>query len=112
MTQATAGASSSSSAAKANNSSKSTTTTDTYPTLSTIDDVVSLTKSVELDAEADDGSAYVAAVQAKILPSLMKLYHQNKGKGQRVFLQQLQGDVDPLSMLDPGINTLGYTFVL
>jgi hypothetical protein len=83
--------------------------------ISTIDDVVSLIRSVEAapDTTQTSGSNLVSiAVYNTLLPALKRQYHAQKGKGQRVFLQALQGGIDPLSMLNPAHNSLGYAYIL
>ncbi|UZJ54806.1 hypothetical protein CBS101457_004126 [Exobasidium rhododendri] len=85
------------------------------PVISTIDDVVSLIKSVEASLEPTQSSGpKLVSVQVcnTLLPALRNQYHAHKGKGQRVFQQALQGGVDPLSMLDPANNSLGYAYIL
>lgn len=73
------------------------------PSLNSIDDIVSAIRSTS--GNSND-------VQTVLLPSLLKSFHSQKGKGQKIFKKSLQDGVDPLSMLDPAINTLGYTFIL
>ncbi|PWN36387.1 uncharacterized protein FA14DRAFT_161120 [Meira miltonrushii] len=73
------------------------------PPFSSIDDIVSAIRSTP--ANSND-------VQTVLLPSLLKTFHSQKGKGQKIFRKPLQDGVDPLGMLDPAINTLGYTFIL
>lgn len=83
--------------------------------LSSIDDVVSLIRSIEGTPEQLDSAAYagiLGQLRDTLLPSLKKQYHAQKGKGQRLFTQALQGGYDPLSMLDPARNTLGYAYIL
>lgn len=71
--------------------------------LNSIDDIVSAIRAT---------TANINDVQTVLLPSLLKTFHSQKGKGQKVFKKSLQDGVDPLGMLDPTINTLGYTFIL
>lgn len=73
------------------------------PSFSSIDDIVSAIRATP--ANSND-------VQAVLLPSLLKTFHSQKGKGQKIFRKSLQDGVDPLGMLDPAINTLGFTFIL
>jgi len=85
------------------------------PVISTIDDVVSMIRSVEAAPESSPSSAsnlVPTQVYDMLLPALRRQYHSQKGKGQRVFVQALQGGIDPLSMLDPARNTLGYAYFL
>lgn len=74
----------------------------TIPTLHTIDDVVSLIKAANTNVKE----------QRLLLPALQKLNRSNKGQGYTVLLDQLQGNIDPLSMLDPAHDTLGYLYIL
>lgn len=89
---------------------------DQIPVISTIDDAVSLIRSIE--AAPDDSSSSAAVNLAPIqvyqilLPALKRQFHHSKGKGQRLFTQPLQGNIDPLSMLDPARNTLGFAYIL
>lgn len=78
------------------------------PTLTTIDDAVSLIRSAA-EASASTG---MTGTQRLLLAALSKLHHAQKGKGYRVFLDTLQGGIDPLSMLTPSQHTLGYAYIL
>lgn len=88
---------------------------DQVPVISTIDDAVSLIRSIEATPEnASSGAVSLAPTQIHqiLLPALKKQFHSQKGKGQRLFTQALQGGIDPLSMLDPARNSLGYAYIL
>ena len=85
------------------------------PVIATIDDAVSLIRSIEapLDAaQSAQPNPVPLQVQDVLLPTLKRLYHSQKGKGQRVLAQALQGGIDPLTMLDPARNSLGYAYIL
>lgn len=87
--------------------------TDQTPSITTIDDAVSLIRSLEVLPEEGSNSHVVPShIQYILLPALKRQYHAQKGKGQRLFLQALQGGIDPLSMLDPAHNSLGYAYIL
>jgi COP9 signalosome complex subunit 3 len=47
-----------------------------------------------------------------LLPALQKASTQGMGKGTAIFASMLQGGIDPLEMLDPAANTLGYAYIL
>jgi hypothetical protein len=85
------------------------------PVISTIDDAVSLIRSLEPAADSNTSSTanlVPAQIYDVLLPVLKRQYHSQKGKGQRLFIQALQGGIDPLAMLDPARNTLGYAYIL
>ena len=85
------------------------------PAIGTVDDAVSFIRSIEGTPETlspVDYSALLTRIRDVLLPALHKLYHAQKGKHQRIFTQALQGGIDPLTMLDPARNTLGYAYIL
>lgn len=51
-------------------------------------------------------------VRKVLLPALQKTFHAQKSKGTKIFKKELQGGISPFRMLDPTINSLGYTFIL
>lgn len=85
---------------------------DQTPSITTIDDAVSLIRSFKVAQEEGNSHVVSSQVQHILLPVLKRQYHAQKGKGQRLFLQALQGGIDPLSMLNPAYNSLGYAYIL
>jgi hypothetical protein len=88
---------------------------DQVPVIATIDDAVSLIRSIESapdDTSTAANNLVPVQIQQVLLPALKRQFHHHKGKGQRLFTHALQGNIDPLSMLDPARNTLGFAYIL